>query len=216
MVSEAGPVTTREPLRTVVGVGALSVAAGVLVLATVGWRADLLGPSGGPRWLYGLACLVSFALQLSAALLPAPHQVLPASRRARRCSLALLAITVPLGVAVGSATPSALPSTPDVWSGALHCALISLAAATTPALLGVLVLLRLTPRGPWQSALAVGGAAGTLGGLLLSLHCPRSDLTHLILVHATTVVLPAVLLALLVGGRAAAVTGPRNPRAPPT
>jgi hypothetical protein len=54
------------------------------------------------------------------------------------------------------------------------------------------------PVGARWTAAGLGAAGGSLGGLVLHLHCPIADRWHLGLVHGGVVVLAAVLAAVVV------------------
>src|SRR5258705_212387 len=60
-------------------------------------------------------------------------------------------------------------------------------------------LRRLLPLGGWRVALALGGAAGALAGLVLHLHCPTTDPAHVTLIHGAALVVPGLGLAAALG-----------------
>jgi hypothetical protein len=196
------PVKTRRPARAAAGIALMSLACALsVVFWGLGLRKDLGAIPALPLLLYSAACLVSFGGQLAAALIPPPGQVLPSGHRCSRFSIVSLAITIPVGIVLGVRAHPGVPATAShlssFWAHALPCVLDGFAVAAVPALLAVLSLRRLVPRGSWCTALAVGGACGVLAGLALELHCPRSDLLHVGLAHGSVMVMPALLLALL-------------------
>jgi hypothetical protein len=167
------------------GVALVSLAWALALVGGLGLRHDL----GSPLLLYAAICLVGFGGQLAAALVPPRGEVLPAGHLS--LSMVSLAVTVPLGIIVGL---RAHPTSPvAAWPGLAD----GLAAANVPAFAGLLALRRLVPGVSWRAGLALGGASGVLAGLVLQLHCPRTDLVHLAVVHGAVMVGPAVLLALL-------------------
>jgi negative regulator of sigma F NrsF-like protein len=201
-VSRTTPVTTRRPGRTFAGIALISIACVVSLLVwSLGLRRDLGSIPLIPVFLYGAACLASFGAHLATAVLPSAGEVLPAAHRSVRLSFFLATITVPLGILLGvRAHPGTHPTVGQLagfWTHALPCLLNGFTIAAVPALLAIIALRRVIPRGSWRVALPVGGAAGVLAGLALELHCPRFDLVHVGLAHGSVMVIPALLLAIL-------------------
>ncbi len=199
-VALSQPVSTRNPGRTFAGISGISLASFAALLGWgLGLRPDLGAIPTTPLLLYAATCLASFLAHLWAALVPPPGQVLPSAQLAARLPLVLSAITTPLGILLGTGAHGGLSGGHQTgfWLSALPCVSSGLAVAAAPTLLGVCVLHRLFPRGSWRAGLAVGGASSVLAGLALELHCPRSDLLHVGLVHGSVMVAPALILALL-------------------
>ena len=59
------------------------------------------------------------------------------------------------------------------------------------------------PVGSRWTAAGLGAAGGSLGGLVLHLHCPIADAWHLGLVHGGVVIIAALISAALVPRAAA-------------
>jgi hypothetical protein len=78
------------------------------------------------------------------------------------------------------------------------CLEIGVGIAIVPILLGALVLRGALPVGTRWTAAALGAAGGSLGGLVLHLHCPIADGWHLGLVHGGVVIVSALLAAAVV------------------
>ena len=69
--------------------------------------------------------------------------------------------------------------------------------AVVPIILGTLALRRALPVGSRWVAAGIGAAGGSLGGLVLHLHCPIADGVHVGLVHGGVIAIAALLAAAL-------------------
>ncbi|MCA9679489.1 MAG: DUF1109 family protein [Kofleriaceae bacterium] len=191
-------VATRRPLRDFARVALLSLAYGAAFLFLLTLRRDL---HGLPTWwliAYGLAWFTGFTALCYLAIVPRPGAVVPRWR-----AVGIGAGIVALGfVTAGLAMhPSASNST--IYGLArLHrghaCLEIGLTTAIVPVILGALALRGALPVGSRWTAAGLGAAGGSLGGLVLHLHCPIADGWHLGVVHGGVVVVAALLAAALV------------------
>jgi hypothetical protein len=196
-----------KPVRTRTRFGALAVVAlaglvgPVIALLRVPLRRDLPGLPVG--WvvaavaIWGLAC----GAALVAALVPRRGDVLPAPGRASRVALA----------AVGGVGLFALLATVDVpglsmqpaergWTlfdSCLHCIGTIAKIAIVVLIVGQLALRRLVPVGGSRVGMALGAAAGAMGGLLLVFICPFASTSHVVLGHVGGVALAAIAGAIL-------------------
>ena len=198
----AGPITpvrTRRPWRDLAKVVAISLVYGAALTGILAVRRDL---HGVPTWwlvTYAIAWLVGFVSLACLAIVPRRGAVMPRWR-----VTGLAAVIVSLGfVTVG------LVMEPTPGAGTVHlglarvheghaCLEIGLGTAILPVLLGALVLRGAVPVGSRWIAAGLGAAGGSLGGLVLHLHCAIADRWHLGLVHGGVVLLSALLAAALV------------------
>ena len=122
------------------------------------------------------------------------------TRRSRSGARGLVAVALAgrrlFGERVGGIAGLGFVSLPGVAVGSL------LVSTDTPMLLAfalaMLAWLRLAERGSAVWAAALGAGSGSLGGLVLHLHCHVTDPLHLGIVHGGLVVLAALLAAALV------------------
>jgi len=192
------PVRTRQPRRVVLAIVFLSIAYAVALLASTGLRPDLAGLPGGKLVLQAIASAGSFVGQLAWSLLPKRGQVLPpvdwAVARATVMSLGGALVGVLLATeGPGSVRPG--PGLGELLAHAVPCVLVGTVAAVCPALLGLWALRGAAPMGAWRVALAVGGAAGALAGVVLHLRCAVVGAPHVGLVHGAMMIVPALVSA---------------------
>jgi len=81
------------------------------------------------------------------------------------------------------------------------CMGLGVATALVPVVLGALVLRGALPVGSRWAAAGLGAAGGSLGGLVLHLHCPIVDGWHLGIAHGGVVAVSAALAAALASRR---------------
>ncbi len=79
----------------------------------------------------------------------------------------------------------------------MGCIGVGLLSALVPVLLGALLLRGRLPVGSHWAGAGLGAAGGSLGGLILQLHCHVADGLHLGVVHGGVVAIGAVIGALL-------------------
>lgn len=192
-LASLAPVRTRRPLVEVAMVAMASLAAMTALLVASGVRLDArtLGVVSG-----SLGCALGFAVLLWWALVPPRGQVLPLRPASGRRLLVVWALMV--GALLLAGHDSALEPARLFLSRSRSCLVFGSAAAMVPALLTLLFLRRALETGGWRLGLAVGGAAGALGGLCLELHCGNPYVAHIVVAHGGAILLPAALGALLV------------------
>ena len=197
-LSRLAPVAPRRPWRDLARVGCLSLAyaAALVVLLTV--RRDL---HGLPVWWiagYGAAWFAGFATLAYLALVPRRGAVMPRWR-----TTGIAAVIVALGfVTAGLVMHPSAEGSIELGLARVHeghgCLELGLLTALVPVVLGALALRGALPVGSRWTAAGLGAAGGSLGGLVLHLHCPIADAWHLGLVHGGVVIVAAVLAAALV------------------
>lgn len=195
------PMAPRRPRRQFLLVGALSLIYVGLLLLVLHLRPDLAGLP--PLWLiaYCTAWLASFLVITWLVMVPAPGRVMPNWRYAGMGAALALVGFVAGGLLFDRQAPGMSvvlePSLGNVLRGA-RCLLWGTTTAVVPVMLGALLLRGTLPVGsPWAGA-AMGAAGGSLGGLMLHLHCPVADALHLGVVHGGVVLVSAVLGALII------------------
>ena len=196
-LAELKPVALRRPWRhaAIVGMVSLAYAGGLLAVLTVRRDLDEL-PTG---WLVavGLLWLVGFVVPSSLALVPPAGHMAPRWRAAAIVSLIGSVGFVVLGLVVHPSGPSSDYYGMEHLARGHTCLEIGLATAIAPALLGAVFLRGALPvQSRWVAA-ALGAGGGSLGGLVLHLHCHVADGMHVGLVHGGVVVVGALLAAAL-------------------
>jgi hypothetical protein len=189
------PVATRRPLRQLAMMIAVSLLYGACVLAIIAMRRDLRELPAGWFLGVGVAWLLGFVAPLHLATVPRPGAVMPRYRLAGIAAVIGSLVFVGLGLALHPDGPGV--EWGQLWRG-YGCFGTGLAAAIVPVVLGALVLRGALPVGSRWVAAALGAGAGSLGGLVLHLHCPITDGLHIGLVHGGVVGAAALLAAALV------------------
>lgn len=191
------PAGLRRPARQLAWVGATSLAYATGLLFALSTRGDL---SQLPRpWLVGaaLAWLAGFVVPMALALLPARGQVLPRWRGAGTAALIVAVGFIVFGLLVHPSGPSSLSYGLARFHHGHVCLELGLATAVVPIVLGSIALRGALPIGARPTAAALGAAGGSLGGLVLHLHCPIADALHVGLIHGGVTVVAAALAAAL-------------------
>jgi uncharacterized membrane protein YqjE len=200
-LAELQPTRTRAPVRQSAVVIVVSLLYGGAILAVLGLRHDF---GEVPRmWLVGGGALwlASFGALTWMVVVPPREQVIPRWRWAAALA-ALMAVTL---VAVGILRPESLAhvgthydvSSEGWFDRSGRCLRWGLTAAVVPIALTALVVRGTLPVGSRWAAAAVGAAGGSLGGLMLHMHCPINERFHIGLAHGGVVLVAAVIAALL-------------------
>ena len=192
------PVATRRPVRQLVMLVALSLVYGAGVLAVVTTRRDAGELSIG--WLVGagLGWLLGFVIPCHLAMVPRDGSVMPRWRRAAIAAVVTAIAFVLLGLAIHPSGPSSEHYGVERFVRGHTCLEIGLATALVPIVLGAILLRGALPVGSRWIAAALGAGGGSLGGLILHLHCHVTDPLHTGLVHGGVVIVAALLAAAMV------------------
>lgn len=202
------PARTRSPRRQLALVVGLSLLYGGVILALLGLRSDVEQMPG--MWLVGggTLWLVSFGAITWMVVVPPREQVMPRWRWAA----ALAALAAVLFVAGGLLRPEAAVQATAAHDLSLaswfdrgqRCLRWGLTVALVPVVLSALVVRGAVPVGSRWTAAAIGAAGGSLGGLVLHLHCHVGERFHIGLAHGGVIVVAAAIAALVapVGDRA--------------
>jgi hypothetical protein len=197
-LAQLAPVATRRPVRQVVLLLAVSLLYGAGVLALLAMRRDALALPAA--WLVGVggAWLLGFAAPIYLATVPRSGAVMPRWKLAGVAAILGSLAFIALGLALPSGSPA---GSTGGWDGLWHgysCLGTGLTAAIVPVVLGAIFLRGTLPVGARWTAAALGAGAGSLGGLVLHLHCPITDSLHVGLVHGGVVGIAALLATALV------------------
>ncbi|MGN6108205.1 MAG: NrsF family protein, partial [Kofleriaceae bacterium] len=197
-LARLGPVAPRRPVRQLAILVAVSLIYASGLVAALALRPDL---GELPRaWIAGVAAawLLGFVAPSYLALVPRRGAVVPRGPLAAIAAVAASIGFVALGRAIHPAGPS---SGHHGWAALGHghgCLEIGLGAALVPVALGALWLRRALPVGSRWIAAALGAGGGSLGGLVLHLHCRIADGPHVGVVHGGVVVVAALISAAIV------------------
>lgn len=197
-LAELAPVATRRPVRRLALVLAVSLLYGAGLVAMLTLRRDLAQLPIG--WLFGagLLWLSGFVVPLYLATVPRPGSMMPRWRLAGLVSGIAAIAMIGVSLLVHPTTPQ---SAVLGWQGVTRgygCLLHGLETAMVPVIAGTIALRKALPVGARWIAAALGAGGGSLGGLVLHLHCPVADGLHVGLVHGGSILAAALLAAALV------------------
>ncbi|HET7502309.1 MAG TPA: NrsF family protein [Kofleriaceae bacterium] len=198
-LAQLSPVAPRRPLRQLALLFAISVIYGAGVLAWLTLRRDLAELPMG--WLLGagLAWLFGFVVPVYLATVPRAGAVMPRWKLAGASAILGALGFIALGFAIHPSAPSSAP--PLGWehfARGYGCLELGLGTAIVPVVVGAIFLRGALPVGSRWSAAALGAGGGSLGGLMLHLHCPIAEGLHVGLMHGGVVAIAALLAAALV------------------
>ncbi len=197
-LAKAAPVATRRPLRQLAILFGASLIYGAGLLALVSTRPDM--SELPPAWIAGgaLAWALGFVVPLYLAVVPAAGSMMPRRRLAAAAAVTAAILFVVMGWVIHPAGPSSWQYNAERFVQGHPCLELGLATALVPVILGALFLRRTLPVGSRWIAAALGAGGGSLGGLVLHLHCRVTDPMHTGIIHAGVVSVAALLAALLV------------------
>ena len=150
-------------------------------------------------WLLstGLAWLLGFIVPITLATVPRAGAVLPRWRLAGVASVVAAIAMIGLGLVLH---PAGEHSVHIGWNGVVRgygCLATGLETSIVPIVIGTIFLRRALPVGSRWIAAGLGAGGGSLGGLVLHLHCPVADGVHVGLVHGGVIAIAALLSAAL-------------------
>jgi hypothetical protein len=197
-LAQLTPVATRRPVRQLALLVAISLIYGAGVLAMVAMRRDAHELPMG--WLVGagLAWLLGVVVPLYLATVPRAGAVTPRWQLAGLASVIGSIGFIGLGLALHPSGPSSVTLGWDNFGRGYGCLGTGLATALVPVVVGAIFLRGALPVGSRRIAAALGAGGGSLGGLVLHLHCPVTDSLHVGLVHGGVVGVAALIAAALV------------------
>ncbi len=197
-LAQLAPVATRRPLRQLAVLVAASLVYGAGLLTTLAMRRDLHELPMG--WLagVGIVWLAGFLVPMYLATVPRPGAVAPRWRLAGIASIVAALGFIALGLTVHASGPSSIHLGWAHFVRGHGCLELGIAAALVPVVLGTFFLRGALPVGSAWAAAALGAGGGSLGGLVLHLHCAVTDGLHVGLVHGGVVGVAALLAAAIV------------------
>ncbi|HEU4727894.1 MAG TPA: NrsF family protein [Kofleriaceae bacterium] len=198
-LAQLSAVAPRRPLRQLALLVGISLIYGAGVLAWLTLRRDLAELPMGWVLGAGLAWLFGFVVPVYLATVPRSGAVMPRWKLAGASAIVGAVGFVALGFAIHPSGPSSAP--PLGWehfARGYGCLEFGLATAIVPVVVGAIFLRGTLPVGSRGIAAALGAGGGSLGGLMLHLHCPITEGLHVGLIHGGVVVVAALLAAALV------------------
>lgn len=197
-LAQLTPVATRRPLRQLALLIAISAVygAGLIVMLTL--RRDLHELPMGWLMSTGLVWLVGFVVPITLATVPRAGTMMPRWRLAGIASMVAAIAMIGLGLVLHPAGEHSVSLGWDGVIGGYGCLATGLETAIVPIVLGTIFLRRTLPVGSRWVAAGLGAGGGSLGGLVLHLHCAVADGVHVGLVHGGVIAISALLAAALV------------------
>jgi uncharacterized membrane protein YhdT len=201
-LGKLAPVATRRPLRELAILVGISVVYGAGLLAVITMRRD--ARELPMWWLAGMTILwiAGFVVPCYLALVPRSGAVTPRWRWAAASAVVTSILFIALNLIVGMTVhPHGEDSLYYGWERFGHghtCLEFGLATALVPVIVGAMFLRGAVPVRSRLVAAALGAGSGSLGGLVLHLHCRIADGLHIGLMHGGVVIIAALLSAALV------------------
>jgi hypothetical protein len=197
-LAQLTPVGTRRPMRQLTLLVAVSLIYGAGVLAVLTLRRDLHELPMG--WLIGAggAWLAGFVVPVYLATVPRPGSVMPRWKLAGASAIVGALGFIGLGLTLHPSGPSSVPQLGwEHFASGRGCFEFGLATALVPVVVGAIFLRGALPVGSRWAAAALGAGGGSLGGLMLHLHCPITEGLHVGVMHGGVVAIAALLSAAL-------------------
>lgn len=197
-LAQLAPSGTRRPARQLAILVAASLIYGAGVVAMLAMRPDMRELPMG--WLAGVGALwlAGFIVPVYFATVPRPGAVAPRWRLAGIASVIAAVGFVGLGLLLHPSGPSSAQLGWENFSRGHGCLELGLVTSLVPIVLGAIFLRGALPVGSRWAAAALGAGGGSLGGLMLHLHCSVTDALHVGLVHGGVVGVAALLAAAIV------------------
>ena len=151
-------------------------------------------------WMFaaGLAWLVGFVLPVYLAVVPPRGSVMPRWKFAAGAAITMAIGFVVLGLVIHPSGPSSVELGAERFVHGHWCLELGLATALVPVVLGAIFLRGALPVSSRWIAAGLGAGGGSLGGLVLHLHCHITDALHVGLIHGGVVGVSALLAAAIV------------------
>ncbi len=192
------PVPSRRPLTQLAKLASVSLVYGAGLLAIVSVRDDAGELPMGWMLAAGLAWLVGFVLPIYWALVPPAGSMMPRWKLAGGAAIVMAIGFVVLGLAIHPSGPSSVHYGTERFVHGHWCLELGIATALVPVILGAIFLRGALPVASRWVAAGLGAGGGSLGGLVLHLHCHVTDALHVGIVHGGVVGVSALLAAAIV------------------
>lgn len=191
-------VPTRRPTTQLAKLVAASLLYGAGLVAIFSVRDDMNELPMGWMIVAGLLWLVGFALPVYWAMVPPRGSMMPRWKLAGGAAIVMAIGFVVLGLAIHPSGPSSVHYGTERFLHGHWCLELGVATAVVPVGLGALFLRGALPvASRWVSA-GLGAGGGSLGGLVLHLHCHITDALHVGIIHGSVVGVSALLAAAIV------------------
>jgi hypothetical protein len=197
-LAKLAPVSLRRPVRQLTLLLGISLIYGGGVCAMLSTRRDLAELP--VIWLVGagLAWLLGFVAPVYLATVPRAGGVIPRWQLAGAASVIGSLGFIALGLTLHPHGAASVALDWDHLGKGTSCLKFGLATAIVPVVVGAVFLRGALPVGSRWVAAALGAGGGSLGGLMLHLHCPITERLHVGLIHGGVVGVAALLAAALV------------------
>lgn len=197
LVADLEPVRPLSARRAVFGIVGIALVGFIAVAATLGVRADLLAGAPNPMVLLRSGMLLMLGGIAAASALAMARPVVGRNDRSW-AGAAAMAATVPAAALIFALLEPATAARAVWWSSAINCLAVSLTAAAGFAAVIVMQLRRGAPVQLTRAGWVTGLAAGSLGVLVYSIHCPANHIAYIGLWYTLAVSISAVVARLVV------------------
>ena len=196
LVQELEPVRPLGNRGTATSLALFAILAMLGVAATIGIREDVAALAPHPMWLLRSGILLLLGGICAAAVLAMARPGVGRASSSWQVALAMAA-TVPVA-ALGFAFSDPATAAKDIWWASVPwCLGVSLAMASGFGAILTLHLRRGAPVFPERAATVTGIAAGSLGVLLYSLHCPSNSIVYTGLWYTLAIAIAALAARLI-------------------
>lgn len=199
--AELGSLTAmpaRRPMLQLAKLVGVSLVYGAGLLAILSVRDDAGELPMGWMFAAGLAWLVGFALPIYAALVPPPGSMMPRWKLAGAAAITMAIAFIVFGLVIHPHGPSSVQYGAERFLHGHWCLELGIATAIVPVVLGAIFLRGALPVASRWVAAGLGAGGGSLGGLVLHLHCHVTDALHVGIIHGGVVGVSALLAAAIV------------------
>lgn len=199
LVADLAPVSPRSGRGAALALGLVAVIGFMAVAATLGIRPDILAGSPNPMVLLrgGLLLMLGGIAAASALAMSRP---LVGRNDHSWAGAAAMAAMVPAAALTFALLQPAAAFRAVWWSSAVNCLGVSLTAAVFFASILVAHLRRGAPVQLVRAGWVTGLAAGSLGVLVYSIHCPANHVAYIGLWYSLAIGISAVGCRLIVPG----------------
>jgi hypothetical protein len=191
-------IPARRPKTQLAKLAGVSLIYGAGLLAIFRVRDDAGELPMGWMLAAGALWLVGFALPILWALVPPAGSMMPRWKLAGGASIAMSIGFIALGLVIHPSGPSSVHYGAERFIHGHWCLELGVATAIVPVVLGAIFLRGALPVASRWVAAGLGAGGGSLGGLVLHLHCHVTDALHVGIIHGGVVGVSALLAAAIV------------------
>ena len=197
LADDLTPVQPLRDRRVHIALLGLAIVGTLLVAATLGARPDLLAGAPHPLVLVRAGLLLVLGGGAAAAVAAMARPGVGRDGRGWMAALAMASVLPAAALALAVIDPAATLRA-IWWPSAITCLSVSLTAALGFATPLVLHLRRGAPVTPERAGLVTGLAAGSLGVLTYSVHCPSNDIAYIGLWYGLAITIATLAARLVV------------------